>query len=110
MKTPVNNITVYNFEPQDMVTSYPVQVTDEEGNVDILHRQIPDSDLSNVMCSDVSLNSLLKAGVDPSKMRVNTSQTSRIDTVTNALEGLSDLDASLFSKVSPIEVPTSDNK
>lgn len=92
MKTPTNNLDVCIFEPLLSSTVYPVLVHDDDGNSDVAFQSIDDSQISSLMCDDFSLQALLRAGVDPSTMRVNTSNYSRQNEVLNAIEGLSTID------------------
>lgn len=99
MKNPTNNIDVCIPKLESVDTVYPVTVKNADGSETIAYQVIDDSEISQVMCDDVSLRSLLKAGVDPSKIgTVNTSNQSRYDTITNAIDGLSQ-----------IELPTIEN-
>ena len=92
MKTPTNNVPVYVFEPETQATEFPVSIVDENGHRSLVHQTISDSDIINTECRDVSLNALLRAGVDPSKMHVNTTANTRIDEIDTALRNLSQVE------------------
>ena len=92
MRNPVNNLEVYNFKLEPIETSYPVMVVDENGAPQVVHQVIPDDDINQVMSSDMSLSSLLKAGVDPSKMKIDTTHGSKLDEVQNYVHGLSSVE------------------
>lgn len=92
MKTPVNNLDVYNFKPEPIETSYPVTVVDEFGAPQIVHQVIPDDSINQIMTSDMSLSALLKSGVDPSKMKIDTTHGSKLDEVQNYAIGLSSVE------------------
>lgn len=92
MKTPVNNLEVYNFKPEPIKSSYPVTVTDENGAPQIVYQEIPDDTINQIMTTDMSLSSLLKAGVDPSRIKIDTTHGSKIDEVQNYSVGLSSVE------------------
>lgn len=91
MRTPVNNLTVHNYEVEHSPTVFPVFIYDENGSELLTYQTIEDTQLSTLMCDDISLKSLLKAGVDPSTMRVNTGDYSRLNNVISALGTVSDI-------------------
>lgn len=91
MKNLVNNLTVYNYVPEHSPTVFPVVIHDENGAELLTYQTIDDTQLSTLMCDDISLQSLLKAGVDPSTMRVNTGDYSRLNNVISALGTVSDI-------------------
>lgn len=93
MKNLINNMPVFIPNIPTVDTVYPVVVVDSDGVESLSHRVIPDDEISTLMCDDVSLRSLLNAGVDPSRLgNIKTSSYSRVDEIENVRKGLSDIE------------------
>ena len=107
MKTPTNDLQVYNFKPIYKETKYPVSIVDENGATHVGHQVIHDNDINPCLsCEDVSLSALVKAGIDPSTMHISTSQ-SRLDSHTTMVDVIeSGLVDSIFEKVEPLNLET----
>lgn len=105
MKTPINDLQVYNFKPVYKETKYPVSIIDENGATHVGHQVIHDNDINSCLsCDDVSLSALVKAGIDPSTMHISTSQ-SRLDSHTTMVDVIeSGLVDSMFEKVEPLNL------
>ena len=93
MRTTINSVPIRVFKPEYVPTSYPVSQVDDNGNEILVHRVIPDSDINTVSYDDLSLRSLVNAGVDPAKMHVDTTLSSpRVSSVADAANDLSVFD------------------
>lgn len=92
MKTPVNNIEVFNFQIEPIESVYPVTITDENGAPQVVHRVISNDLINQIQTSDMSLSSLLKSGIDPSKMKIDTTQGFKLDEIQSFARGLSDIE------------------
>ncbi len=92
MKTPVNNIDVFNFQIEPIESVYPVTIPDENGAPQVIQRVISDDLINQIQTSDMSLSSLLKSGIDPSQMKIDTTHSSKLDEVQTAIRGLSNIE------------------
>lgn len=92
MKTPVNDLDVFIFHVEPIDSVYPVSITDENGAPQVVHRVISDDLINQINTSDMSLSALLKSGIDPSKMKINTTTVSKVEEVQTFVRGLSDIE------------------
>lgn len=92
MKNPVNNIEVFNFQIEPIESVYPVTITDDNGVPQVVHRVISNDLINQIQTSDMSLSSLLKSGIDPSKMHIDTTHGSKLDEIQTFARGLSDIE------------------
>lgn len=90
MKRPTNDLDVYIFTPENVNTTYPTTAVDSDGSSHLVYVAMSDDEFERVPAEDFSLKNLLAAGIDPSRMRVNTGSYSK-------LEACQTLDAALSS-------------
>lgn len=69
----MNKLKVYNPKPEKVNTVYPITVTDEKGNKKLIHVAMSDEEFQELQVDDFKLSALLRAGIDPNSMHVNTS-------------------------------------
>lgn len=91
MKNPVNNLNSYIFVAEHPLTAYPVWAVDDEGNEKLIHVQKSDEEIMLPNASDYKLISLLAAGVDPSRMVVDTTESNRVSAIDNMVIAINNL-------------------
>lgn len=100
MRRPTNNFRVFNYKPVVRETRYPAVARSFNGGRGIVHSVIKDEDLIIGDTSDFSLSALISAGIDPSKMHVNTSRFNVISDVNDVLPSLDSIDFPQIEQVS----------
>lgn len=99
MRNRVNNLRVFIPKSGNKKTSYPSIVSDDIGADTIVNVEMSDNEFQSVPTEDFSLQNLLKAGVSPENMRVNTSSFNRISDISSFDKVLSSVDMTQFDNI-----------
>lgn len=91
MKNPVNNLNSYVFISLHPTTDYPEWVVDEDGNEKLVHVKKTDNDIMIPNASDYKLQSLLTAGVDPSRVVIDTTSSNRVSSIDKMVTEINNL-------------------
>lgn len=83
MRNRVNNLRVFIPKSGRKKTNYPTIVHDDNGAEQLVTVSMADSEFNNVPTEDFSLQNLLRAGVSPENMRVNTSSFNAVNNIQN---------------------------
>lgn len=94
----MNAVLICNPKPQSEKTVYPVTVSDENGNKKLLHVAMSDDEIQELSVDDFKLSALLRAGIDPNTMRVNTSSFNSVNDIQNFDRSVQD-----FIAANPVE-------
>lgn len=81
MRNRVNNLRVFIPKSGRKKTNYPTLVADENGSDQLVTVSMSDSEFTNVPAEDFSLQNLLRAGVSPENMHVNTSSFNAVNNI-----------------------------
>lgn len=99
MRNRVNNLRVFIPKSGRKKTNYPALVADENGSEQLVTVSMSDSEFTNVPTEDFSLKNLLRAGVSPENMSVNTSSFNKISDISSFDKILSGVDMSVFDNI-----------
>lgn len=91
MKNPVNNLNSHFFVPLHPATEYPVWAVDEEGNEKLSYVKRTDDEVMLPNAEDYKLKSLLAAGVDPSRVVIDTTSSNRISSIDDMVTAINNL-------------------
>lgn len=92
MKRPTNDLDVYIFTPENVNTTYPTTSVNSDGSSQLVYVDMSDDEFEHVPTEDFSLKNLLAAGIDPSRMRVNTGSYSKLDACQSLEASLASID------------------
>lgn len=92
MKRPTNDLDVYIFTPENVNTSYPTTSVNSDGSSQLVYVEMSDDEFEKIPAVDFNLKNLLAAGIDPSRMRVNTGGYSKLEACQALNAELSNID------------------
>lgn len=102
MRNPINNYSVYNPKLEPVLTEYPKVLKTSDGE-QLVNVPTPDDSFTEMSASEFSLQSLIKAGIDPSSLRIDTSSFNAVNDVPKALDAFTAYDAQLNTTSSTSE-------
>lgn len=91
MKNPVNNLNSHIFFSLHPATEYPQWVVDDNGNETLIYVNKSDETIMLPNYTDYKLQSLLSAGIDPSRVVIDTTSSNRVSSIDNMVIAINNL-------------------